>query len=65
MQFKRKDNGIHIFIMQGIYMDNSKHIKYLKEALEVSKESRANGNTPFGAVLVDADGRLVLQQGNC
>ncbi len=45
-------------------MDNCIHIKYLKEALEVSKESRAKGNTPFGAVLVDADGKVVLKQGN-
>lgn len=45
-------------------MDNSKHIEYLKEALEVSKESRAKGNTPFGAVLVDAAGNVVLKQGN-
>lgn len=45
-------------------MDNSKHIKYLKEGLEVSKESRAKGNTPFGAVLVDAEGKVVLRQGN-
>lgn len=45
-------------------MDNSKHIKYLQEALEVSKEARANGNTPFGAVLVDAAGNVVLRQGN-
>lgn len=45
-------------------MDNSKHIQYLKEALEVSKESRAKGNTPFGAVLVDEEGNVVLKQGN-
>lgn len=45
-------------------MDNSKYIEYLKEALEVSKESRARGNTPFGAVLVDGEGKVVLKQGN-
>lgn len=45
-------------------MDNINHIKYLKEALEVSKVSKEKGNTPFGAVLVDAAGKVVLRQGN-
>jgi len=45
-------------------MNIEKHIKYLREAVEVSKESRDKGNTPFGAVLVDADGKVVLKQGN-
>lgn len=31
------------------------HEYYLRRAIEVSKQSRAAGNTPFGALLVDAE----------
>lgn len=34
------------------------HEYYLRRAIEVSKQSRAAGNTPFGALLVDADGNI-------
>ncbi|MEA5058457.1 MAG: nucleoside deaminase [Candidatus Pelethousia sp.] len=37
---------------------------YLTEANEEAKKARAMGNTPFGAVLVDAEGEIVLRQGN-
>jgi len=40
------------------------HIDYLKRAVDISKEARANGNTPFGALLVDKDGNIVMEQGN-
>ena len=40
------------------------HIKYLLAANEVARKARANGNTPFGAVLVDEDGNIVMEQGN-
>jgi tRNA(Arg) A34 adenosine deaminase TadA len=43
------------------YMD---HIYYLKRAVEVSKNSRAHGNTPFGALLVDKDGNILMEQEN-
>ena len=39
-------------------------IRHLRRAIEVSWESRAHGNTPFGAILVDADGRVVMEQEN-
>ena len=40
------------------------HIYYLKRVIEVSKESRLHGNTPFGALLVDNDGNILLTQEN-
>ncbi len=37
---------------------------YLRQAIEVSKRARAHGNTPFGAILVDAEGQVLLEQEN-
>ena len=37
---------------------------YLEKAIEVSRKSRAGGNTPFGCVLVGGDGEIILEQGN-
>lgn len=40
------------------------HQEYLKRAIEVSREARKNGNTPFGALLVDSEGNIVMEQEN-
>lgn len=40
------------------------HMKYLRAANEVAKKARESGNTPFGAVLVDEDGNILMEQGN-
>lgn len=40
------------------------HEEYLRRAVEVSREARAKGNTPFGAILVDKGGNIVMEQGN-
>lgn len=40
------------------------HLKYLRLANEAAKKSRAAGNTPFGALLVDEDGAVLMEQGN-
>lgn len=40
------------------------HIKYLLAANEIAKHARETGNTPFGAVLVDPDGNIIMEQGN-
>lgn len=39
-------------------------IRYLKEANQEAARARAAGNTPFGAVLVDASGEIIMRQGN-
>lgn len=40
------------------------HEYYLRRSIEVSKSSRVNGNTPFGAILVGPDGEILLEQEN-
>lgn len=40
------------------------HEHYLRRAIEVSRSAREHGNTPFGAVLVDAAGAIVAEQEN-
>jgi tRNA(Arg) A34 adenosine deaminase TadA len=37
---------------------------YLQHAIAVSKKSRDHGNTPFGALLVDPQGSIILEQEN-
>lgn len=40
------------------------YIKYLRRANEIARQSRENGNTPFGAVLVSKGGEILMEQGN-
>ena len=40
------------------------HEFYLKRCIELSRMARAGGNTPFGALLTDEDGSILLEQGN-
>ncbi|NBD23423.1 nucleoside deaminase [Paenibacillus glycinis] len=44
--------------------ERERHIGYLRRSIEVSRMARTAGNTPFGAILVDAEGTVVLEQGN-
>jgi tRNA(Arg) A34 adenosine deaminase TadA len=38
--------------------------KFIRAAIEVALKSRENGNHPFGALLVDRDGRILLEAQN-
>ncbi|MDA0272078.1 MAG: nucleoside deaminase [Proteobacteria bacterium] len=40
------------------------HIKFLLAANAVAKQAREAGRHPFGAILVDATGEILLEQGN-
>ena len=40
------------------------HTDALRRAIAVSRAARDHGNHPFGAVLVDGDGRIVLEAEN-
>lgn len=40
------------------------HKEYLRLANEAAKQARLSGNTPFGAVLVDEAGAVLMEQGN-
>lgn len=45
-------------------MGYQEHAFYLRRTVEISKEARAAGNTPFGALLVDQEGNIIMEQGN-
>ena len=45
-------------------MNHPDPIFFLKRAIEISKASRAAGNTPFGALLTDAAGNILMEQQN-
>ena len=36
----------------------------LRQAFEAAKRSRAAGDHPFGSVLADGEGKLLMEQGN-
>ena len=38
--------------------------KYMRRAIQVSQDARDHGNHPFGAILVDEDGNIVLEAEN-
>lgn len=40
------------------------HLSLLRRAIEISKMARESGNTPFGALLVDGEGHILMEQGN-
>lgn len=40
------------------------HVFYLKRTIELAEQAVNHGNTPFGALLVDDDGNIILEQEN-
>lgn len=45
-------------------MTNDDHLVHLRAAIAVARRSRANGNHPFGALLVDENGQVLLEAEN-
>lgn len=45
-------------------MKDLEHAKYIKRCIEISIESLKNGNHPFGALIVDNEGRIIIESGN-
>jgi tRNA(Arg) A34 adenosine deaminase TadA len=46
-------------------MTMSNHdLQHLRKAIRLADQARSNGNAPFGAVLVDADGEILLEAEN-
>lgn len=45
-------------------MSYQSHEFYLNRCIEISRDSRAHGNTPFGALLVDGEGNIIMEQEN-
>lgn len=44
---------------------SSGDLGHLRRALELASQARAGGQHPFGALVVDRDGRVVAEAGNC
>jgi tRNA(Arg) A34 adenosine deaminase TadA len=44
--------------------ETEKDIAFLRKAIEISRRSRERGNHPFGCLLVDANGEIVLESEN-
>src|SRR5271169_1051548 len=40
------------------------HEKFLRQAFDVARRSRAGGDHPFGAILVGPDGQVLMEQSN-
>jgi hypothetical protein len=40
------------------------HVYYLMEAVTEARLARDNGNAPFGAILTDGDGNIILRRQN-
>ena len=43
---------------------NDTDVRFLRVAIDVSRKSRENGNHPFGAILVDPQGNILLEAQN-
>ena len=41
-----------------------KHEDYIRRCIKISEEAVANGNNPFGALLVDSKGTIIVESGN-
>jgi len=44
--------------------DNDRHLKLLRRTIELAGESRARGDHPFGALLADSQGNILLEAMN-
>lgn len=45
-------------------MTKNQHIELLTRCIEISQKAREHGNTPFGALLVNKEGTILLEQEN-
>ncbi len=45
-------------------LSNEQHKKLLERTIEISRNSRAHGNTPFGSLLADKEGNILMEQEN-
>ena len=59
----RQSRPCAIYMKSDVHMTNEDEA-HLLAAIELARRARANGNEPFGALLVDGDGTVVLQAEN-
>ncbi|MFS0883179.1 tRNA-specific adenosine deaminase [Bacillus sp. 7586-K] len=45
-------------------MSYKDHLYYLKRCIEISKKAKNEGNMPFGSLIVDKEGNIIVEQGN-
>lgn len=45
-------------------MKRQQHVELLNRCIEISRQAREHGNTPFGALLADKEGTILLEQEN-
>ena len=45
-------------------MSRPDHETLLRRAFDLARQSRSRGDHPFGALLADADGTVLMEQGN-
>lgn len=45
-------------------MGREREVKLLRRCIEISRQARTHGNTPFGALLTDRAGNILLEQEN-
>ena len=39
--------------------------RLLRRVIEICREAKEAGNYPFGCLLADRDGNILMEQGNC
>ncbi len=42
-----------------------REVELLRRVIEICKEAKEKGNYPFGCLLADRDGNILMEQGNC
>jgi tRNA(Arg) A34 adenosine deaminase TadA len=45
-------------------MTREQDLALLRRAIEIAEKAKADGNHPFGALLADAAGKIIIEQGN-
>jgi tRNA(Arg) A34 adenosine deaminase TadA len=51
-------------LLSNLFTMNNDHSTHLRTAIAVARRAREKGNHPFGAILVDADGAVLLEAEN-
>ncbi len=57
MKIKETDERFAFFTQE-------KDAEYLQRAIDIGAQARKDGNHPFGAILVDGQGNILMEQGN-
>jgi tRNA(Arg) A34 adenosine deaminase TadA len=50
--------------MSADIISSDRDLALLRRTFDIARQSRANGDHPFGALLADANGEILMEQGN-